>query len=539
MKKILFFVFQFFTIALFSQQKDFLLKNGKVVRMEKYDSSAVRTLINGKLTAVITNPSTDQILKYDGANWVNSTGGGGGSETLDQTLNLGNITDTNMVFKYLGSPPNANSMTPVIAFEIPAIDTFRSQVPFKFLRWSLEQTGGAHSDTVAHNEGIMFGFNFTPGGGQEDANKISLFESWESNYLPDWATRYVEKHEVYYAQNTGGGIGPGTGILGARLSSYTINAASNYIDFYHTVDTWRLVPKANPSLSYFAIQPGNLNLLNQYFNKNFRLEFTDSTLLTLNSGTVPISIASGGVDLSDGNLTNFRTPGFKSDGLAIVKNNGNIGSSPDHYFYVSQNGLILRNLTTEALGISFSTGTTTFNGYGTGSTLTFSSWAAMNFNSIPIENFAMPSQIKQTSIGIWRTDGNTGSSAEEYMNISQNGIVIRNLTNTNVVQFGVATADVFHIRGYDLAETFRLIDFNTFDFDGANVIIGSGGAPVASAQLEMNSTTKGFLPPRMTKTQRDAISSPAEGLVIYQTDNTPGLRCYNGTNWMRYTETAD
>jgi hypothetical protein len=43
----------------------------------------------------------------------------------------------------------------------------------------------------------------------------------------------------------------------------------------------------------------------------------------------------------------------------------------------------------------------------------------------------------------------------------------------------------------------------------------------------------------MTKTQRDAISSPATGLMIYQTDNTPGLRVYNGTNWMRYTETAD
>jgi hypothetical protein len=61
----------------------------------------------------------------------------------------------------------------------------------------------------------------------------------------------------------------------------------------------------------------------------------------------------------------------------------------------------------------------------------------------------------------------------------------------------------------------------------------------ASAAFEVDSTTKGLLLPRMTKTQRDAIGSPAAGLMVYQTDNTPGLRVYNGTSWMRFTETAD
>lgn len=61
----------------------------------------------------------------------------------------------------------------------------------------------------------------------------------------------------------------------------------------------------------------------------------------------------------------------------------------------------------------------------------------------------------------------------------------------------------------------------------------------ASAQLEVASTTKAFLPPRMTKAQRDLISPLVGGLVIHQTDNTPGLREYNGTNWVRYTETVD
>jgi hypothetical protein len=63
--------------------------------------------------------------------------------------------------------------------------------------------------------------------------------------------------------------------------------------------------------------------------------------------------------------------------------------------------------------------------------------------------------------------------------------------------------------------------------------------PGSSSLLELSSTTQGLVLPRMTKAQRNAIASPVAGMAIYQTDNTPGLRVYNGTNWMRYTETAD
>jgi len=53
--------------------------------------------------------------------------------------------------------------------------------------------------------------------------------------------------------------------------------------------------------------------------------------------------------------------------------------------------------------------------------------------------------------------------------------------------------------------------------------------PDGSAMLDVTSTTKGFLAPRMTETQRNAIVAPATGLVVYQTDGTAGFYYNSGT----------
>jgi len=57
--------------------------------------------------------------------------------------------------------------------------------------------------------------------------------------------------------------------------------------------------------------------------------------------------------------------------------------------------------------------------------------------------------------------------------------------------------------------------------------------PDASSALDIESTTGGILIPRLTETQRDAISSPATGLMIYQTDQATGFYFYDGTAWTR------
>lgn len=61
--------------------------------------------------------------------------------------------------------------------------------------------------------------------------------------------------------------------------------------------------------------------------------------------------------------------------------------------------------------------------------------------------------------------------------------------------------------------------------------IGTTTAANSKAALEITSTTKGFLPPRMTGAQRDAITSPPTGLVVFNT-TTNKLNAYNGTSWV-------
>jgi hypothetical protein len=68
----------------------------------------------------------------------------------------------------------------------------------------------------------------------------------------------------------------------------------------------------------------------------------------------------------------------------------------------------------------------------------------------------------------------------------------------------------------------------------AQVAINTDGNTAdGSAMLEVKSTDKGFLPPRMTGVERNAISNPATGLIIWCTNCgiNGELEVFNGTVW--------
>jgi uncharacterized protein (TIGR02145 family) len=88
-------------------------------------------------------------------------------------------------------------------------------------------------------------------------------------------------------------------------------------------------------------------------------------------------------------------------------------------------------------------------------------------------------------------------------------------------------------------------NFNIFNFGNGNLYLGANNSPsdivvtanhnvgigttTPQAKLDISSVSSGFLPPRMTTAQMNAIASPVEGLTIYNTDKH-GL-CFYYTRW--------
>jgi len=144
------------------------------------------------------------------------------------------------------------------------------------------------------------------------------------------------------------------------------------------------------------------------------------------------------------------------------------------------------------------------------------------------------SKIKRTGIintnASWTTTSKFIEYNMEINNTNANTMVVRgfefnpiltNTTNTDLKAIVTTAGDSY---------------FNT---SSGAIGVGVSGTINSSAKLEVASTTKGFLPPRMTGSQAEAISSPAEGLMIYSTDGSgstitsKGWWGYDGAAWKR------
>ena len=92
---------------------------------------------------------------------------------------------------------------------------------------------------------------------------------------------------------------------------------------------------------------------------------------------------------------------------------------------------------------------------------------------------------------------------------------------------------LIHKTSKTIKKSLLILFFATMALTGfAQVAINTdGSSPNSSAMLDVQSSDKGMLIPRMTEAERDAISSPLTGLMVFQTDNTTGFYYYDGSNW--------
>ena len=129
-----------------------------------------------------------------------------------------------------------------------------------------------------------------------------------------------------------------------------------------------------------------------------------------------------------------------------------------------------------------------------------------------------------------------GSSNSLYTPLYNNGgfTMIRSAASTDTINF----------RNHNLSTLFASFKPTQLLFDRDSSINGTLhlGSNVTttepSALLQMNSTSQGFLPPRMTATQALNISSKAEGLMVYVIDTnttftSTGWWGYNGSSWVK------
>ena len=157
-----------------------------------------------------------------------------------------------------------------------------------------------------------------------------------------------------------------------------------------------------------------------------------------------------------------------------------------------------------------------------------------NDNVHNITNSSTAISFQDTIPGVRIANGSGGSGADGNMllisgtknsfNNNSRGIFINTIltaasNNTNLI-------------GLDINPTFSPGAFSNITSIGLRVQVGGaiiGGTVLsASAVLQADSTTQGFLPPRMTAAQRTTISNPAQGLLVYDTGSvTEGLWFYN------------
>jgi uncharacterized lipoprotein NlpE involved in copper resistance len=258
------------------------------------------------------------------------------------------------------------------------------------------------------------------------------------------------------------------------------------------------------------------------------------------SGTSLLNFPDAGTTAADGISFGSGTSNLYRSASGVIKTDGELISTS----FKSVFGVFASN----TMYVSNSAGL--FLGYGGG---------GGGLNLLPNQGTTVMAKLNATGQFDLTPPTLTGSSATSALSISQTwnttgnpSLIFANVTNTasgasaNLMDLQVGGSTIFKVdKNATLtcgAANTTIIHNGTFSLQTAGIQhfrsnssgtnIGTGGL-VASARLSVESTTQGFLPPRMTTTQKNAIASPAAGLMVYDTTLNQ-MSYYNGTAWVNF-----
>ena len=300
-------------------------------------------------------------------------------------------------------------------------------------------------------------------------------------------------------------VADASGVLSAS------NALSGYVTGSGTTNTVPKFTSANVIGNSNITDSGTSISLNSDTVINGLLSGTVTKVLptgnTIAGFTYNITGSANGWNLLNRNTWNFNDDAFTFGGMSVYNNNIyiNRSSTSSNGFVIYESTIYNNGTATQSL-ISYNT-----NSFGTGN---YSSYIAYN-------------------IGSTGTVSNTNSYTS-YFGFNMSQTPQNNVTN----YYGINIAD---FTGSSLSRALNLNlssgtnKYNIYaggtasNYLSGSLVIGTTSLN-ASAKLQVDSTTQGFLPPRMTSTQRLAISSPAAGLIVFDTTTLKSYT-YDGTTW--------
>lgn len=155
-------------------------------------------------------------------------------------------------------------------------------------------------------------------------------------------------------------------------------------------------------------------------------------------------------------------------------------------------------------------------------------------------SICLVTMAQSPGVAIAETETTPNASAILDVSSSSKGVLIPRLTSTQRQAISAPATGLLVFDDTQKAFYFysgaawSKIGTDDWSIDGSDVYYNGGnvgiGTPEPAAALDVTSTTGGFLPPRMTTTQRDNLSNPVAGTTIYNT-TTSKLQCFNGTIW--------